>query len=275
MDEKSKKYLDRLMKLYYNISNTNNTKNNNELNYIVHSNIMELITINIRNNMILAEPSAPYILGENSQINNTHDKIFRTILSDKEEAARFITKRLNLKEAILAKDLEMYNSSFITNEFQNQEADIVYKIKNSNIFILIEHQTKVDKMMSFRILSYQVEIIRNNIEWSKVRRDDYKIPVVIPILLYTGKQKWNAKMELLEIQDKLEDIEMQPGSYKLVDINTYSKEELLEDNLFTSKMMLLEKANSEEEVSNYLEEVIPKIENKDKKVMVQIIDVIF
>ncbi len=274
MNEKSRRYLDRLMKLYYNISNTNNMKNSDGFNYIVHSNIMKLITPNIRNNMILAEPSAPYILGENSQINNTHDKIFRTILSDKEEAARFITKRLNLKEAILAKDLEMYNSSFITNEFQNQEADIVYKIKDSNIFILIEHQTKVDKMMSFRILSYQVEIIRNNIEWSKVRRDDYKIPVVIPILLYTGKQKWNAKMELLEIQDKLEDIEMQPGSYKLVDINTYSKEELLEDNLFTSKMMLLEKANSEEEVSNYLEEVIPKIENKDKKVMVQIIDVI-
>ena len=64
------------MKLYYNICNTNNMRSDNEFNYIVHSNVIGLIMRNIRNNMILAEPSAPYILGENSQINNTHDKIF-------------------------------------------------------------------------------------------------------------------------------------------------------------------------------------------------------
>ena len=274
MNEKNRKYLDKIMKLYYNVSNTNNMKNDNEFNYIIHSNVMGLIVQNICNNITLEEPSTPYILGENSQINNTHDKIFRTILSDKEEAAKFITKHLNLKKAILPKDLEIYNSSFITNNFQNQEADIVYKIKKTNIFILIEHQTKIDKIMPFRILSYQVEIIRKNIEWSKINRQDYKLPLVIPIVLYTGKRKWNAKMRVSEIQNKLEDIEIEPGSYKLVDINTFNKKELLEDNLFTSKMMLLEKASSKESLENYLEEIIQKIQEKNKKVMIQIIDVI-
>ena len=108
MDEKSRRYLDRLMKLYYNVSNTNNMKNNNKSDYIVHSNIMELIMLYIRNNMILAEPSAPYILGENSQINNTHDKIFsrrwKNMLAclemiEKEEKRKARQAKLNERKA--------------------------------------------------------------------------------------------------------------------------------------------------------------------------------
>ncbi len=78
------------------------------------------------------------------------------------------------------------------------------------------------------------------------------------------------------MQEKLEDVKIgvNIANYKLVDINSYSKKELLEDNLFTSKMMLIEKTDTKEDLEYYLEQIIQRIEEKDKKIMIQIIDVI-
>ena len=70
-------------------------------------------------------------------INNEHDKIFRKILSNKQEAANFINKTLKLKKPIQPEQLEKYNSSFITEKLQNRESDVIYKIKDKKIFILI------------------------------------------------------------------------------------------------------------------------------------------
>ncbi len=151
--ENKRKYIDITENLYYNRSNTNSTKKHKDFSYSVYLTMINRIKRNTYNTYLM-ESSAPYILGEDSLINNKHDKIFRTILSNKEEAGKFITKQLNLNTPILGGKLELYNSSFITNQFQNQEADIVYKIKDSNIFILIEHQTKVDYNMAYRVFNY-------------------------------------------------------------------------------------------------------------------------
>ena len=72
----------------------------------------------------------------------------------KENAVLIINKATNAK--IKIEDIEKYKSSFINKLFQNREADTVYKMKDKNIFFLIEHQTKIDYSMTFRILEYQV-----------------------------------------------------------------------------------------------------------------------
>lgn len=66
-------------------------------------------------------------------------------------------------------EIEKYNSSFINKTFQNKEADIVYKLKDKNIFFLIEHQSKIDYSMPFRLLEYEVAIIRSAIDKSKIK----------------------------------------------------------------------------------------------------------
>ena len=91
-----------------------------------------------------------------------HDAIFKTVLDRKEEAVKFINKTLKLN--IKKEEIEKYNSSFINKLFQNKEADIVYKIKDKNIFFLIEHQSKIDYSMPFRLLEYEVAIIRSAVD---------------------------------------------------------------------------------------------------------------
>ena len=194
------------------------------------------------------------------------------VLDQKEEAVKFINKTLKLN--IKKEEIEKYNSSFISKTFQNKEADIVYKIKDKNIFFLIEHQSKIDYSMPFRLLEYEVAIIRSAIDKSKIKNKSYKIPLVMPIVLYTGKQKWNANKYLEKSQEKIQGLNIKIGNYSLVDINNYTEKELLEDNTFISKMMLIEKSKNTEEIAETLEKIISKTQKEDKELLKRIIEII-
>lgn len=193
------------------------------------------------------------------------------VLDQKEEAVKFINKTLKLN--IKKEEIEKYNSSFINKLFQNKEADIVYKIKDKNIFFLIEHQSKIDYSMPFRLLEYEVAIIRSAIDKSKIKNKSYKIPLVMPIVLYTGKQKWNANKYLEKSQEKIQGLNIKIGNYSLVDINNYTEKELLEDNTFISKMMLIEKSKNTEEIAKTLEKIINKTHKEDKELLKSIIEI--
>ena len=205
-------------------------------------------------------------------VNHQHDKIFRTVLDRKSDAIVLINKVLNTQLEV--QDIEKYNSSFINKVFQNREADIVYKIKDRSIFILIEHQTKVDYLMPYRILEYEAAIMQSAIDLDKIKNKESKIPLVIPIVLYTGNKKWNAKKYLEENQEKIEGIENGLGNYNLIDINELTEKELLEDNSFISKMMLIEKSKNTENIVEILEKIVKITKEEDKETLRRIISII-
>ncbi len=205
-------------------------------------------------------------------VNHQHDKIFRTVLDRKSDAIVLINKALNTQLEV--QDIEKYNSSFINKVFQNREADIVYKIKDRSIFILIEHQTKVDYLMPYRILEYEVAIMQSAIDLDKIKNKESKIPLVISIVLYTGNKKWNAKKYFEENQEKIEEIENGLGNYNLIDINELTEKELLEDNSFISKMMLIEKSKNTENIVEILEKIVKITKEEDKDTLRRIISII-
>lgn len=205
-------------------------------------------------------------------VNHQHDKIFRTVLDRKSDAIVLINKALNTQLEV--QDIEKYNSSFINKVFQNREADIVYKIKDRSIFILIEHQTKVDYLMPYRILEYEVAIMQSAIDLDKIKNKESKIPLVIPIVLYTGNKKWNAKKYLEENQEKIEGIENGLENYNLIDINELTEKDLLEDNSFISKMMLIEKSKNTENIVEILEKIVKITKEEDKDTLRRIISII-
>ncbi|MFR6021539.1 MAG: Rpn family recombination-promoting nuclease/putative transposase [Clostridia bacterium] len=204
---------------------------------------------------------------------NKHDKIFRTILDKKEEAMALINQAIKTK--LKAEEIEKYTSSFVNKIFENREADIVYKYKNKNIFFLIEHQTKIDYSMPYRILEYEIEIMKSAIDIKKVKNKEYKLPLVIPIVLYTGKKRWDAKRYLEESQETLDGVEIKAGNYNLVDINDFTKEELLQEKTLISKMMLLEKSESTEESIEMLEKIISNTNKEEKELLKRVISILF
>ena len=210
---------------------------------------------------------------QEKEINQEHDKIFRTILDKKENAVLIINKAINAKIEI--KDIEKYKNSFVNKVFQNREADIVYKMKDKNIFFLIEHQTKIDYSMPFRILEYEVAIMKSAIDMNKINTKDYKLPLVISIVLYTGNRKWNAAEYIQKSQETLRNIKEDVGKYNLIDVNNLTEKELLEDDTFITKMMLIEKSKNTEETVETLEKVIERTKEEDKDVLIRIIKIVF
>ena len=183
---------------------------------------------------------------EEEKIDKEHDKIFKSLFSNKKEVAKFINKQLKINgtESMLkARQLEKCNTEFITRKMAKLESDIIYKIKGTETYILIEHQSTVDYKMPKRILEYCVEIIR---EIDKQKKGIIKIATIYPIVIYTGKRKWKAETEITKMQEEVLEVEkMLKSEYKLVDINEYTEEELLKERSAISKAMLLEKANNE------------------------------
>ena len=208
-----------------------------------------------------------------SKIDKEHDKIIKRVFQSKKETARFISKVIGSK--IKPSDLIVSQNSFVTSELRYREADIVYKIRNKNVVILIEHQTRVDYRMAYRILNYQIEIMRAN-EVENPKKED-KECLVIPIVLYTGKEKWTAKNYIKEIQERLYEekiikrgeIELGTlGYYTIVDVNNYTKEELLEKEGILSKIMLIEKERNTKDLIRTMFEIKEKIEEEKNKEIV-------
>ena len=200
-----------------------------------------------------------------NKVNHEHDKIFRTVLSKKTDLAKFLNKFLSLK--IKTEELEKYNNSYINQRFKNREADVVYRIKNQNIFLLIEHQTKIDKKMPIRLLEYSTEIMESAIEDKKYKTE----PRVIPIVLYTGKTKWNVNEDTKVSQQLFEEVKIIDGKFNLIDINNFSEEELIEDDIFITKMMLVEKCKDTEKIAETLYKITKIIKEEDKTTFKKII----
>src|SRR5699024_7091801 len=99
-------------------------------------------------------------------------------------------------------NLELVNKSFVLPDFKEKEADIVYQMKMKDqediFYILTELQSTVDFQMPYRILLYMVEIWREylkNKDENAVKQKDFRLPVIVPMVLYNGKSNWTAPVE--------------------------------------------------------------------------------
>ena len=180
-----------------------------------------------KNENIIREETEKYY------INQKHDKMFKEMLSDKKSTVDFINSFLHLNLA--ESNIEKYEKEFRTPEFSNVEADVVYKIKNKNVFILIEHQSSVDYKMSYRIMRYKYAIIESAIDKKRFKEQGYKIPTVIPIVLYTGKRKWK-KLSINDIEEIIEGYQENWLEYTLIDANKFSQHGGSDDAQFGSRI---------------------------------------
>ena len=223
--------------------------------------------------LCVQEESTPYTLDENKKKtgDKKHDKIFKEILQNPKEMAQFINNFTTHK--VNADELENYSENYITKDFKYKQADIVYKIKGEEIYFLVEHQTKVDYSMLYRILNYCVEIIRSAVEEQKLNKVTYKYPKVIPIVLYTGNAKWKASnsFAMSQIQKEGYEDEIIDLSYKLIDVNKYEIETLLQCKTLLANVMILEKCKNNEEVINCLKRIIKNSRSNDIEKLKRII----
>ena len=200
-----------------------------------------------------------------STTNSKHDKLFKIILSDKQEAVGFIKKVLNSKEDITTKNIELYNKEYITEKFEKRETDITYKIAEKNLYIIIEHQSTVDRTMPYRIQRYKMLLMNEIINKKEMKKVGYEFPRVIAIVLYTGRSKWKVE-KLEDLQRPLEWYKEIDKEFELVDVNKYTEEELMKDELVITKAMLIEKQKDARKVRDILNKINQIVKNKPEKI---------
>ena len=95
-------------------------------------------------------------------------------------------------------------------------------------------------------------------------------PVVIPIVLYTGREKWKVPITLEERQYESKSQNLQ-FKYNLVDGGKMSKEELMREESILSRAILLEKLDKPEEILETLKEITTKDLDLDEKYFINLI----
>ena len=221
--------------------------------YVEYENTIE----ETQNKFIVKEDEEQYNPKSNSITNSEHDKLFKKLLENREQTAKFLDMVLCSGKDITAKNLELYNKEFITDKFEKNETDIVYKVTNLNVYIIIEHQSTADRTMPYRVRKYKTALMDSAINKKEMKKANYKLPRIIAIVLYTGKQKWQNK-KLEDMQEPLEWYKEDYDEFILVDVNNLKKEEILEGNLIITKVMLLEREENLEDVIKDIEIIMDK-----------------
>ena len=204
-------------------------------------------------------------LQSGSTTNSKHDKLFKIILSNKQEAVGFIKMVMKPKEDITTKNIELYNKEYITEKFEKRETDITYKIAEKNLYIIIEHQSTVDRTMPYRIQRYKMLLMNEIINKKEMKKVGYEFPRVIAIVLYTGRSKWKVE-KLEDLQRPLEWYKEIDKEFELVDVNKYTEEELMKDELVITKAMLIEKQKDARKVRDILKKINQIVKNKPEKI---------
>ncbi|UZQ52748.1 Rpn family recombination-promoting nuclease/putative transposase [Clostridium kluyveri] len=100
---------------------------------------------------------------------------------------------------IKSEDLILVDKSYVLEDFSEEESDIVYRVNIEGeeiiFYILLEFQSRVDYRMPMRLLFYMVEIWREilkNTSKNDRSKKDFKLPSIIPMVLYNGKNTWTA-----------------------------------------------------------------------------------
>ena len=128
--------------------------------------------------------------------------------------------------------------------------------------------------MPFRILNYEMQIMNHSF-----RKRNYKGKFqakIIAIVIYTGVGKWRVPQSILEIQEQF-GYKLKPnqnylgiGEYNVIDVNDYTKEELLEEGTLLSKVLLIEKVRKEGELLDVLDEIIKRTKENEIGIMIGI-----
>ncbi len=170
------------------------------------------------------------LLEEEKEIYGTeqNDKnIVKAILGNKENFAIFINEFINIEEKVSSQELEEVTNISNMGKDNFKEIDYMYRSKDKKIYYLLEHQTVIEKTIVYRMLSYTINVLKYIYENQMINGKEIKFPQIIPIVFYTGTDKWNSPTKLVHIQEsKLKISNIFNFEYILISINENSQDEI-------------------------------------------------
>ncbi len=157
------------------------------------------------------------------------DEIIEFLINQKDEISKFINDFFKTQNwEIIKENLENFNQT-------ENHKNVIYKIKEKEIYFLIIHQKEPNYHIPYTILTQSISFIQN---WKKENIINKKPPIIIPLVIYTGKQKWDIKpnnnIRYTSFNENRIDL-----AYNLVNLNKYKPIELIKKKSLISNIMIL------------------------------------
>ncbi len=94
-------------------------------------------------------------------------------------------------------------ASFIGRELQQRHGDLIWRVRVRDdrwlyLVLLLEFQSTVDPAMAVRILEYTALVYRRLVDHD-VLREHGALPPVLPVVLYNGRRRWTAPVEVTNL----------------------------------------------------------------------------
>ena len=112
-----------------------------------------------------------------------HDALFKSFLTHPDTARDFMEIHLpkDLRELCDLDSLKLESASFVDEKLRALHSDILWSVKTREgdgyIYVVIEHQSREDIHMAFRLMRYSMAVMQRHIEHDKRQ----PLPLVIPI----------------------------------------------------------------------------------------------
>ncbi len=162
-------------------------------------------------------------------LTNPHDALFKAFLSDISVARDFLDIHLSAEIRGLCdlSTLQIATGSYIEEDLNQHFSDILYSLKIADnlgyIYILIEHQSTPAPLMPFRMLRYQLGVMKQHLN-----QGHKKLPLVVPLLFYQGPPTpYPDTTRLIDCFEEPKVAEKIWGKpFKLIDLTVIPDEEL-------------------------------------------------
>lgn len=168
------------------------------------------------------------------KVQTPHDKFFKETFGKIGVAKDFLNNYLpeNITNIVDMNTIEPQKDSFIDKELKEIFADMLFKVNINNeegyIYFLFEHKSYTSKNISFQLLKYMIGIWEAKINNEETDR----FPMIIPLVIYHGKNNWNISTTLGEMIEGYDSFSPElkkyiPNfEYLLYDISRYKDEDI-------------------------------------------------
>ena len=137
-----------------------------------------------------------------------HDGIYKQIFSHHQVVEALLSGFIHEEwvEHVDLSTLEKPNGQYISEELLQRSEDVIWRVKLNlpdgrqdwlYLYLLIEFQSRNDRWMALRLLTYICLLYQDLIKSGQVKRG--KLPPVFPIVIYNGKPRWRASLEVAEL----------------------------------------------------------------------------
>jgi predicted transposase/invertase (TIGR01784 family) len=199
--------------------------------------------------------------------NPDYDGGYKEEFANKKQFLHFLKKYVKADWAMTLReeDIELCDREFLLEDFQKRHADLVHRIhlqgEEFYIDLIMELQSQVDFTMPFRFLTLMFALMMKIFQATpeKIRqRKDFRLPAVIPVLFYNGKDPWSAEREFRKYVRGHEKFgtNVPNFEYFVIDLNEIAKDYILKDNFIIDYILALDKNRKDTSVVDILSTII-------------------